>query len=515
LTSRRSKRSLYAGLGASLLAHGAAFGMLLLGGGEPESNGAADPVLLVDIDLAPEPPPAEPPPDQADEPATEPEIAQPAAIVDTTTPAPPDEPDDAIAEVMPDAGLPDGTAIAETQLPDAGVPGADAAMLATVTADAGPSGDSMAVAAVGSDAGVSGDAGTAVASGSNSGEPVRVWSDVDFSPYVPSGDRVSVMMRLDRLRGTEWAERADKILSPMPDYEMIIGDRKLTMADEFEMLLMSSSDPSEVWATTVVGRGKSDGAGIRKFLDNGKSPVEWSTARGGAVGRRTRLADKQDNRVYLMPFPDWVVLARPQHLPKLLEPRTATNIDSAVAKDSDLPSWLAKVRTIEALAGSETEGPAIVVSAQDLPASFEIPRVGKLPGPQRLSMGLEVNARGFLVRGVLEFDSADTATKFERDLEAARKRLLDSYVSRALLLNLHGYNALKGLSLERRGRKISYATSISISDGRAMSEVAAAWAQAFYDDKAAKHNERLEKGRKPPAPRKRGPKPPPTTPTTD
>jgi hypothetical protein len=88
--------------------------------------------------------------------------------------------------------------------------------------------------------------------------------------------------------------------------------------------------------------------------------------------------------------------------------------------------------------------------------------------------------QGFYVRGTLTFSTPARAQAFQQSLEAARTRLFDSTWGQLVLKNFHAYHALKGLTMRRRDARVTYATSISIADGKAMFVLAADWARRFY-----------------------------------
>src|SRR5690606_20503024 len=85
--------------------------------------------------------------------------------------------------------------------------------------------------------------------------------------YFPRGHVVTVMARLDRLRGTEWAQPIDAMLKPLPDYHSLAGDLDVRMADNFDLLVISSPRPDDALATTVMVRTRMAPAEFRDFLD--------------------------------------------------------------------------------------------------------------------------------------------------------------------------------------------------------------------------------------------------------
>src|SRR5262249_23536839 len=121
--------------------------------------------------------------------------------------------------------------------------------------------------------------------------------------YFPKGHVVTLLLRFDRLRGTEWAAAGEKLLSPMPDYRTLIGDRPIHIADVFDTLVISTFSPRDVSATTLVGRTAMSPADLRTMLDHDGAPVAWSAAQGGALGRRRAgsMVFARDHRGFLPP----------------------------------------------------------------------------------------------------------------------------------------------------------------------------------------------------------------------
>lgn len=179
-----------------------------------------------------------------------------------------------------------------------------------------------------------------------------------------------------------------------------------------------------------------------------------------------------------MPFPGWIVLAAPRHLGVLLEPSPAPLADARAAP-TDLPDWLRQVRDVGLVAG-ETTGPIAVIAAGKLPRRLRLPQLGLIAGPERATVAVTPAATGFVVRGVLWFASEQAADAFRERFDTTRTSLLGSPIGRALLRNLHAYNALSGALLRGSGATLGFATSISGADARAGMDLAAEWMRRFF-----------------------------------
>ncbi len=514
-------RLLALGVGASLLVHILAGVVMRIGdgpsdgiGGEPET----------DIELAPEAEQAhlpQPGPDQLggtqqqDEQPREPEPEpEPAGTVDQQ-PEPEEEDEvavamdagvDAAAVALADAGVGDAALVAET---DAGA--GDDAGTEVALGDAGAGGDGGALAETETD-----DGGGGGGPGSGTGAVATNEPDPyggkpppgatsNLLAYFPPGEKVSVLIRLDRFRGTIWARRLDKILQPMPDYAGLVGRRKMVVADEFESITISSPKPRDAGSTTVMVRHRRTPAQMRAFLGRGGAPVTWKPALGGALGTRAKspLIEEKDERVFLLPFPKLALLARPRTLGKLASPAQAS-LD-AFPRDVDLPEWVRNLRGIEAESGDRS-GPAAIVTVQGVTRKISIPRLGSVNGPDRLTVAMEFVKGGVMVRGNMVFSDEARAAAFVEQAMKWKEFFVGSLQGKLVLAPFHAFNAVKGLTLRRAGRQVGYATSISVADFQAMTDYGAELTRIYFkqlNEEAAAAREAA----RPPVPRQPGPPP--------
>lgn len=471
-------------------------------------------VELVDIEVAPPAPPAEalpaevaraaeplaPPADEPEAPAPPPE--EPAgevpidagidAPIDAGLDAPPDAGLDAPIDAPPDAGE------AMLALVDAGVDaGLDAAQIAAA-ADAGTDAARLAIvdpwqAPQGSAAELAGSAGSGAGSGAGSavagptnepgvdGAPTTAGTAANLLTYFPQGHTTTLLIRFDRLRGTEWAQSTERLLRPMPDYRVLFGATDARIADKLDTIIISTPAPQDAIATTLVARTQLARGALRGFL-GAANPVTWSASRGGLLGRRRGKLFPRDQRVFLSPFRSWFLLAQPADLPGLLA--AAPGDVDRIEATGKLPAWLAGVRAIEAESG-EARGPALVMTLalgggrRDLGDNDFGLGVRSFPLPERISLAAEVVAQGWLVRGNLRFPGDRAAAEFVTAAEAARQRIADSRLLQAAV-GKPAARVITNLSFARSGPRVSYATSISIADMRAILAVAAQQVDAYF-----------------------------------
>ncbi len=486
---------------------------------------------LVDIEVAPLPPiaealpaevarpPEEPPPPGADQidpasavPTPPPEAfaidagidAPPDAAVDAAIDATPKRPRDAAPDVaepmiaIADAMDPDAVNVA---IDDAGT--GDAGVIAEL-GDAGTSGDANIVGTAGSGEGSgsgsgegsgsgSGATSIAAAAGSGSGSagmtdepavegpPTTAGTAANLLTYFPKGHVVTALIRFDRLRGTEWAAQTERLLQPMPDYQLLFGGADAKITEKLETLVISSPSPRDISATTLVGRTLLGRSGLRDMLA-AASPVTWSTAKGGLLGKRTR-AYRGDPRVFLSPFKGWFLLAQPKDLGSLTTPAPG-DLD-AIQATGKLPAWLAGIHKIESESGTDTRGPALVLTISLGGKRFDLADgdyglgIQTLPTPDRISLAMELVKQGWLVRGNMRFLSEKNAIEFVGAAEAVRDRVGDSTAIQMIIGKPLG-RVVKNLSFARTGGRVSYATSISIADARAILAVVAQQLDGYF-----------------------------------
>jgi hypothetical protein len=465
-------------------------------------------VQLVDIEVAPAAPKAEALPAEvakrAEEVAAAAAAEQPGEethedviVIDAGVDAPIDAPrkkkrPDAAADEMladtDDAGLDGGEGDGGTQV----------AVTESGSAVEGAGSGSQSVA------GVAGATETAEGSGAPGmdnqpaveGAPTSAGTAANLLAYFPAGHQITVLIRFDRLRKTEWSEPATKLFMPMPDYAALFGARDVKIADQLDMLVISSPRPRDATATTLVAHTQMSRPQMRTFLANPDAPIAWSPTKGGMLGKRSGKLFPNDRRMLLSPWRNWFVLAQPEDIAGLSAASTG-NVDAIEAK-AKLPPWLAAIRKIEEETieppkpdakpadklAAEKRGPALVLTLKGPGKRYKIPDVGlgvtSAPSPDRLSLAMELVKQGWLVRGNIVFATEADATEFVQTVQDVQTRITDSRILSGLLKKQHALNAITGLSLARAGSRVSYATSISIADARALLAAAAQTLDAYF-----------------------------------
>lgn len=506
LGAASARRTTAAGVLISVALHVLAYGAVRAVREPPAKQ--APTFTTIDLDLAPVAPAAETlPPEEA--------LAPAAVVPEVPVLAPAVDPDgvgslDAgiDAEMAVDAGVDARATDARPRRDggggdagegDAGLDaGADAALVAVVGDGGVEAGDGGVAGGDGGAAG--GDGGVASADPDRVGTvgaKVSSGTAANLLGYAPDGHVVTVLARLDRLRGTEWVEPIEAILKPLPDHDALIGDQPVRITDVFETLVISSPEPNRADATTLVGRSARTPAELRDLLDQPAARVLWTPTVGGALGRRqpSKRLIVGDERVFLAWAPGWTTLARPDDLAGLLQPATI-GLDHAVAAPDRLPPWLARVATIEDESGTD-EGPALMVTAGGMfPALIDLPMVdADIPGPERATLTLTIDPAGFVVRGNLRYPDEGVAATAADAIVRAQRQLSGSTLARFALGQVKAWNAVRNLTVQRTGARVAFSTSISTGDGRVL--------LGRLADLVAAHFEGLRNRR--PRPARRGP----------
>jgi hypothetical protein len=99
--------------------------------------------------------------------------------------------------------------------------------------------------------------------------------------------------------------------------------------------------------------------------------------------------------------------------------------------------------------------------------------------PDRISLAMELVTQGWLVHGNMRFARAGAAAELVRAALAAQQRVADS---RALQLAIGKplAHVIANLRLARVGPRVSYSTSISIADARAILAAAAQQLDGYF-----------------------------------
>lgn len=460
-------------------------------------------VELVDIEIAPAPPPVEalaaerampPEEDKASQLPPEEAIDKPLpgdlVAIDAGVDAPPDAAPDAAPDARPkrrDAGV-DAPPDAEELVAEVSDGGVDAAGEVDPWDQTPGSGSGSAEGGSGSGSGAlaqeegsgSGSAG-ATDEVAIDGAPTTAGTSANLLAYFPKGHTVTALIRFDRLRGTEWLAQTERLLRPMPDYQILFGANDAKIGEKIDTLVISTPRPKDATATTLVAHTALGRPALRAFL-GATTTITWTTARGGMLGRRSSKVFPGDRRMFLSPFKSWFLLLQPGDIGGLASP--APGAIDQVEASGKLPPWLAGIRKIE-LESGDKRGPALVVTIGLGGQRVELGAydfglgVKSFPTPDRVSLAMELVKQGWLVRGNMRFASEAAATEFVTAVTTVKDRIANSKMHQ-MALGKPVTRVIANFSFVRSGPRVSYTTSISIADTRALMTIAAQYLDGYY-----------------------------------
>jgi hypothetical protein len=192
---------------------------------------------------------------------------------------------------------------------------------------------------------------------------------------------------------------------------------------------------------------------------------------------------KGDNRIFLSPFRGWFLLGQPADLPGLLAPKKG-DLDSIEAT-AKMPAWLTGIRKIEEESGTDKKGPALVLTLAfdgkkiDLNGNDFGLGISSVQTPTRVSLAMEIVKQGWIVRGNIKFNTEAEANTFLTAITAVKERIADSRALQ-MVIGKPVVHLLDNLSFAKNGVRLSYATSLSIADARALLDVAAQQLEAYF-----------------------------------
>lgn len=501
----------------------------------------AAPPQVIDIEMAPPPPAAEALPQET---AAQARPAEPAAVPAAVTPVPVDEAGEGLArldarpdarlspdarpdarlspdarlrpDARPDAARPDAwpdASPADARTTDASVDASSDAVVADARRDARDAPDAQSdaapsrhypVASTGTGpADANPDAGGAVAPNdagqvartnldgrtsqgealaSVDGAPTTAGTAANLLTYMPVGHKLTALVRFDRVRGTRWQALAERIFAPMPDNRLLFGGARVKIGDVFDTLVVSSPNPRDATATTLLARSAQARPVLRGLLNGPQGGISWSAASGGMLGKRSgERVLPGDQRVFLSPLPQWMVLAQPTDLPGALNP-VAGDMDTVEAQPQ-LHGWYVDAPRIEDESGVK-RGPTLVATVALAGKRYAVPNVGlgitDVMGPIRATMAIEMIAQGWLVRGHLVFATEEDAAAFVAAGQQVKLKVSENRILQGILKRTRALNMVRGLTLTHSGQRVSYATSVSVADADAMLTAAASAVESYF-----------------------------------
>jgi hypothetical protein len=212
----------------------------------------------------------------------------------------------------------------------------------------------------------------------------------DLKQLGPEGSRFTMLLRVDRLKGTPFAAPVDALLMRMPDRRDLLEGTGLALYDDFDALLISTPNPMDYTVTFLAARHHLSDAAMRSAVDKGARAtnrvVAWRTEGKRPWGeRRARTGSgpvgavpgTRDERIIVLPASGLVVVTPPTYRALLLaKPKHASAADGGAPPDAGAavdggeaaasPSWSSLLKRIDAEDGLLAPNAVAMVTAVDL-----------------------------------------------------------------------------------------------------------------------------------------------------
>jgi hypothetical protein len=321
--------------------------------------------------------------------------------------------------------------------------------------------------------------------------------------YAPAGSRVTALLRVDRLRGTSYADVVDALLLHLPDRRDLLEGTGVDLYRDIDAVLIATPNPMDAAVTFLAVRHRLTDGALRTALERGARAtgrrLTWRTERGRPFAERRSanvaqtagapaITGQRDQRLILLPAPNLVVVTPPAYRSLILGGRgsaskaggaggaggrgavadAAAGVGGAGGTDQragaggttgDENSWALLIRRIDAEDSVLPPDAVAMVSASDLfsarslrPALDVAPgtrgAVDDAPAAGGTIFGLPVPRLLTATLGiapqpfadvVAEFASDDDALRWEKEWPALRHKLLTNP-----LVVLSGFSGLVG-----------------------------------------------------------------------
>jgi len=306
--------------------------------------------------------------------------------------------------------------------------------------------------------------------------------------YAPEGSRVTVLMRVDRLRDTPYAASVDSLLMRLPDRRDLLDGTDLDLYRDFDALLVATPNPLDPAVTFLAVRHRLTDAALREALERGARAtgrkLAWRTERGRPFAERRTVAAAdgkdpvtaprpwaaRDHRLILLPAPKLAVVTPPAYASLILKGRPATKpsapTDAGAAPAPEAPAdehadFAALIRRIDAEDSIMPANAVVMLSAEDLfappgaraqvagatrgavddappPRPVRTANVFGLPVPRLLTATIGIAPQPFADLDAT-FPAPADATRWETEWPTLRRQYLSSP-----LVVLTGFSSLLG-----------------------------------------------------------------------
>jgi hypothetical protein len=161
--------------------------------------------------------------------------------------------------------------------------------------------------------------------------------------YGPAGSRVTVLMRIDRLRGTPYTDGVDALLMRLPDRRDLLEGTDLDLYRDIDALLVATPNPLDPAVTFLAVRHRLTDTALREALERGARAtgrtLKWHSERGRPYAERLAAGPGQagavtggrrrDERLVLLVAPKLAVVTPPAYRRLILRGRPAVGAGGA------------------------------------------------------------------------------------------------------------------------------------------------------------------------------------------
>ncbi|HXU04584.1 MAG TPA: hypothetical protein VN903_26660 [Polyangia bacterium] len=302
----------------------------------------------------------------------------------------------------------------------------------------------------------------------------------DLGAYAPQGSRLTVLMRLDRLRGTDYAPPVGDLLMRLPDGQDFVRGTGLDLFGDLDALLVATPNPLDASVTFVAVRHRLDDAKVRAALTAGAKASDytltWRTQGGRPIGERHPLEARRrwrDDRLIVLAAPGLTVVTPRAYRALLLAPAASPGESGPTGGEGDGPDggatappalkggWATLLTRIDAEEGLMPADGAVMVNAVDIFKS-RAPSPGEPPELYGMPIPAAING----VIGIADAPYLDVTAEFKTEAPAQQWETQWPTVQRKLrthpLLVLSGFSTLvTRAKLEREGRIVRFHLAVS------------------------------------------------------
>ena len=295
----------------------------------------------------------------------------------------------------------------------------------------------------------------------------------DLNAYGPRGSRLTVLMRLDRLRSSDLAPGIDALLARLPDHRDLLEGTGLDLFRSFDAMLIATPHPLDPSVTFLAVRHQLDENRLRAALADGARATDrslsWTNDHGHWIGERkprhkSAAPSSRDDRLIVLPAPGLAVVTPPAYralllrrTPKADPPPPADAGQDAQNADAGVPApasvdWSTLLSRIDAEEGLMPPDGDVMMSAVDIFKS----RNGEAP----LIYGMEIPSAARAVAGVVGDEPfLDVTAEFANESQARHWEAAWPSIQAKLrgnpMIMLGGFTPLLGrITLEREGESV-------------------------------------------------------------